>query len=150
MREDSLDVAMSQYLIDQISEVPNIEVIPNVEVLELCGDERLASAQIKVAGNPRHVPADAMFVFIGAVPRTDWLEGRIARDRDGYVLSGGEVQRKGLWHHRRPPMPLESSIPGVFVAGDVRAGSVKRVANSVGAGSIAVHMVHEYLAELRA
>ena len=89
---------------------------------------------------------DACFVFIGAVPRTDWLEGVVARDDYGFILAGPEVREHG-WPLEREPLPLESSVPGVFVAGDVRARSIKRVASAVGEGSMAVSLIHQYLAQ---
>ena len=95
------------------------------------------------------VLANALFVFIGAAPRTEWLEGTVLRDEDGYILCGGEMLRDGgrpeEWPLERDPFLLETSVPGVFVAGDVRAGSVKRVASAVGEGSMAVTFVHQYL-----
>ena len=89
---------------------------------------------------------DACFVFIGALPRTDWLDGVVARDDHGFILAGTDVREHG-WPLEREPMPLESSVPGVFVAGDVRARSIKRVASAVGEGSMAVSLIHQYLAE---
>ena len=89
---------------------------------------------------------DAVFVFIGATPRTDWLEGVVARDERGFILAGAEVKTAG-WPLGRDPYPLETSVPGVFVAGDVRARSIKRVASAVGEGSMAVSLIHEYLAQ---
>ena len=92
------------------------------------------------------MPADACFVFIGAAPRTDWLSEVVARDERGFILAGADA-RAGGWPLRRDPYVLESSVPGVFVAGDVRARSIKRVASAVGEGSMAVSLIHEYLAE---
>ena len=89
---------------------------------------------------------DAVFVFIGAAPRTDWLEGVVARDERGFILAGADVKAAG-WPLERDPYPLETSVPGVFVAGDVRARSIKRVASAVGEGSMAVSLIHEYLAQ---
>jgi thioredoxin reductase (NADPH) len=89
---------------------------------------------------------DAVFVFIGAAPRTDWLEGVVARDERGFILAGADVKAAG-WPLGRDPYPLETSVPGVFVAGDVRARSIKRVASAVGEGSMAVSLIHEYLAQ---
>ncbi|HYN18244.1 MAG TPA: NAD(P)/FAD-dependent oxidoreductase, partial [Actinomycetes bacterium] len=104
-------------------------------------------------GATRTVPASAVFVLIGAEPRTDWLEGVVERDERGYVLTGSDLQRDGRlpdgWPLERPPLSLETSLPGVFAAGDVRYRSIKRVASAVGEGSIAVTLVHEYLADLQ-
>ena len=97
-------------------------------------------------GAESELHADACFVFIGASPRTDWLEGVVARDEKGFILSGAEVRDRG-WPLPRDPYLLETSVPGVFVAGDVRARSIKRVASAVGEGSMAVSLIHQYLLE---
>ena len=97
-------------------------------------------------GAERVEEVDAVFVFIGATPRTDWLEGVVARDERGFILAGADVRAAG-WPLHRDPYPLETSVPGVFVAGDVRARSIKRVASAVGEGSMAVSLIHEYLAQ---
>ena len=97
-------------------------------------------------GTVTNEQVDACFIFIGAAPRTEWLEGVLARDERGFILAGAEVRDHG-WPLEREPYPLESSVPGVFVAGDVRSRSIKRVASAVGEGSMAVSLIHEYLAE---
>ncbi|HEY0866854.1 MAG TPA: FAD-dependent oxidoreductase [Fimbriimonas sp.] len=150
VREESLDVAMSQYLIDQIAEIPIIETLCRCEVKEVCGEDKLESVRVVRDGVPDWIRASAMFIFIGAEPRTDWLGKAVCRDGQGFIYSGRDIPGHCDWRLERAPMMLETSMPGVFVAGDVRFGSVKRVANSVGEGSIAVHMVHEYLQQVRA
>jgi thioredoxin reductase (NADPH) len=150
VRSESLDVDMSQYLIDQIAQVENIEVLTRVELVEFCGTDRLEAVRIRQGEETQTMRSNSVFIFIGAEPKTDWLAESVCRDEDGFVLSGRDVAKRCKWSLKRPPMLLETSMPGVFVAGDVRTGSVKRVANSVGEGSIAVHMVHEYLKEVKA
>jgi thioredoxin reductase (NADPH) len=120
------------------------------EVVSASGSEHLEALTIadRVSGSETQVAADFLFVFIGASPHTDWLGDTIARDDRGFVLSGPDLLRDGVlprWALERPPMELETSLPGVFVAGDVRAASMKRVASAVGEGAMAVHMVHRYL-----
>jgi thioredoxin reductase (NADPH) len=152
VRGDSLSKSMSQYLINQIGATPNIEVLTHSSVVEAHGETSLQSLTIASAatGERQSVPASALFIFIGAMPRTDWLEGVVDRDPNGFILAGPDLLREG----RRPkgfdrdPYLLETSVPGIFVAGDVRSGSVKRVASGVGEGSIAIQFVHRYLATL--
>jgi thioredoxin reductase (NADPH) len=110
------------------------------------GGGRLRALRIRDAGTESALEVDACFVFIGAVPRTDWLEGVVARDGRGFILAGLDAKTGG-WPLQRDPFPLETSVPGVLVAGDVRARSIKRVASAVGEGSMAVSLVHQYLAE---
>jgi len=143
----SLEKSMSHYLIEQIAGLPNIDVRTGTEAVAAHGiDGRLESLEIRDGdGNVTREPADACFIFIGAAPRTDWLDGVLARDEKGFVLAGAEVREHG-WPLEREPYPLESSVPGVFVAGDVRSRSIKRVASAVGEGSMAVSLIHEYLA----
>jgi thioredoxin reductase (NADPH) len=115
--------------------------------VEAIGDGRLRELRIRHADGSEAVePVDATFVFIGAMPRTDWLEGVVARDARGYILAGLDAKING-WALQRDPFPLETSVPGVLVAGDVRARSIKRVASAVGEGSMAVSLVHQYLAD---
>ena len=109
-------------------------------------DGHLGALTVREGDAERRLPADACFVFIGALPRTDWLEGVVQRDARGFILAGADVDRDG-WPLARDPYPLETSVPGVFVAGDVRARSIKRVASAVGEGSMSVSLVHDYLAE---
>jgi thioredoxin reductase (NADPH) len=147
VRGDSLEKSMSQYLIEQIAELPNVEVRTNTQAVAAHGgDGRLRSIEIRGGdGAVTTEDADACFIFIGAAPRTDWLEGVLARDEKGFILAGLEVRDQG-WPLERDPYTLETIVPGVFVAGDVRSRSIKRVASAVGEGSMAVSLIHEYLA----
>jgi thioredoxin reductase (NADPH) len=152
VREDSLAQGMSQYLIDQIGQIENISIQTNAVVTEVRGKEHLEEISINntKTGETTTVPADAMFVFIGALPYTDWVAGILERDEYGFILTGPDVMEDGSsaqrWPLERHPYLLEASVPGVFVAGDVRSGSVKRVASAVGEGSVAVMFIHRYLA----
>ncbi len=143
----SLQKSMSHYLIEQIEALPNIDVRTSTQAVAAHGkDGRLESLTIEDAeGKRTEERVDACFIFIGAAPRTDWLEGVLARDRAGFILAGPDVREHG-WPLPREPYPLETSVPGVFVAGDVRSRSIKRVASAVGEGSMAVSLIHEYLA----
>jgi thioredoxin reductase (NADPH) len=148
VRADGLEKSMSQYLIEQIAALPNIDVRARAQAIAAEGDEqRLRRLRIRDldTGAETVEDTDACFVFIGAAPRTDWLEGVVARDARGFVLAGADAKAAG-WPLARDPALLETSVPGVFVAGDVRARSIKRVASAVGEGSMAVTLVHEYLA----
>ncbi len=139
---------MSDYLIRQLEATPNIEVRLRTRVVEGHGEERLEALTLEDAGTGQReeVAAAAIFILIGAEPRTDWLGDLIRRDDHGFILTGRDVPQGG-WLLTRPPLPFETSIPGVFAAGDVRYGSVKRVAGAVGEGSVAVGSVHQYLGE---
>jgi thioredoxin reductase (NADPH) len=141
---------MSKYLIDEIGRTSNIVLEADAHVVEAFGEERLEALQVEGAEGQRRVPASSVFVFIGAVPATAWLPDVILRDDHGFVLSGPDLRVEGklpaTWREKREPFLLESSVPGVFVAGDVRHGSIKRVASAVGEGSIAVQFAHQYLA----
>jgi len=154
VRGKSLDSSMSRYLIDQIERVPNIEVRTCTEVVEGAGGEHLELLTLRnnLTGETETVPASWLFVFIGAAPRTDWLDGCLDRDPRGFVLTGPDLVVDGHpppgWTLDRDPYHLEASVPGVFVAGDVRAESVKRVASAVGEGAMAVTLVHRYLEKL--
>jgi thioredoxin reductase (NADPH) len=146
-RGDRLETTMSDYLVSEIARTPNVEVRLGTEVVGGAGPDRLTSLTLRSRdGATEAVAADALHVLIGAEPETAWLEGAVARDEQGYVLTGADVP--GPWQLGRPPLLLETSLPGVFAAGDVRHGSIKRVASAVGAGSIAVQLVHLRLAEL--
>ena len=150
-RGDSLAKNMSRYLIDEIEATANIEVRTNSEVAEAHGGDSLERITVRdtQTGELEELPLAAMFVFIGARPQTDWLPESVARDRHGFVLAGPELlmeQVRPRWRLERAPHLLETSLPGMFVAGDVRSQSMKRVASAVGEGSMAVHFVHEYLA----
>jgi thioredoxin reductase (NADPH) len=153
VRADRLEKSMSRYLIDQVRAIPNIRVQLNSEVVAACGDEHLQAITIadRTAGSEQTVPADFLSIFIGAHPHTDWLGEAIARDHRGFVISGTELLRDGTsprWALEREPLPLETSLAGVFVAGDVRRSSMKRVASAVGEGAMAVYLVHQYLETL--
>jgi thioredoxin reductase (NADPH) len=147
VRGDSLAKSMSYYLIERIEALANVEVMTNTEAIAAIGsDGRLAQLRMRDPQGERDVDADACFVFIGALPRTEWLDGVVARDDHGFILAGPDVRERG-WPLEREPLALETSVPGVFVAGDVRARSIKRVASAVGEGSMAVSLIHQYLAE---
>jgi thioredoxin reductase (NADPH) len=148
VRGTSLAAGMSDYLIRQIEATPNVEVRLGTRVIDGHGEERLEALTLEDVGTGRRedVSAAAVFILIGAEPRTEWLRDVILRDEGGYILTGRDVPREG-WQLTRPPLPFETSIPGVFAAGDVRYGSVKRVAGAVGEGSVAVGSVHQYMDE---
>lgn len=146
VRGDSLGKSMSHYLIEQIAAIPNIDVRTNAQAVGAEGNDHLHSLRIRDADGERDEAVDATFVFIGAAPRTDWLEGVVARDERGFILAGADARAAGF-PLKRDPYTLETTVPGVFVAGDVRARSIKRVASAVGEGSMAVSLIHEYLAE---
>jgi thioredoxin reductase (NADPH) len=136
---------MSHYLVAQIAGIENIEVRTGTSAVAAEGDGRLRRLRLRAAdGTESTEDADACFVFIGAVPRTEWLDGTVARDARGFVLAGTDARVPG-WTLKRDPYALETSVPGVFVAGDVRARSIKRVASAVGEGAMAVSLVHQYL-----
>jgi thioredoxin reductase (NADPH) len=146
VRGPSLTKSMSQYLIEQLAALPNVDIVTGTQAVSASGDGRLREIRIKGPdGEETLEDVDACFVFIGAAPRTGWLEGVLARDERGFVLAGPDVRDVG-WPLKRDPYVLETSVPGVFVAGDVRARSIKRVASAVGEGSMAVSLIHEYLA----
>ncbi|MDQ2696604.1 MAG: FAD-dependent oxidoreductase [Pseudomonadota bacterium] len=151
-RGPGLAVSMSQYLIDQIGAVDNIHVRPNTIVTAVHGDRTLEGITVRDvhSGNEETLAAAALFVYIGAEPRTDWLAGVVERDERGYILTGPALTRGGRrpagWSLDRDPFLTETSVPGVFAAGDVRGDSIKRVASAVGEGSITVAFVHQYLA----
>ena len=155
VRADSLEASMSKYLIDEIERTSNIVVEPNTQVLSAEGDEHLKALTVRGPQGESRREAGSLFVFIGAVPGTEWLPDEMLRDEKGFVLAGPdmttpEMKAQGkfakLWKESRDPFLLESSVPGIFVAGDVRHGSVKRAASAVGEGSIAVQFAHQYLA----
>jgi len=150
VRGEGLSATMSKYLIDEIERTSNIVVEPRTQVLEAMGEERLEALKLSGPQGEYRVPAMSLFVFIGAAPGTGWLPPTILRDEKGFLLAGPDLRGEGKlpesWREAREPFLLESSVPGVFVAGDVRHGSVKRVASAVGEGSIAVQFVHQYLA----
>ena len=151
VRADGLERSMSYYLIRQINEIPNIEVRTRTQVVGMAGQEHLEWLRLcdTRTGSVREVAANFLFVFIGAAPCTEWLDGVIARDRAGFVLTGPDLlvggRRPAGWPLDRDPYYLEGSIPGIFAVGDVRANSVKRVASAVGEGAMAIQLVHRYL-----
>ena len=152
VRGDSLEAKMSQYLVDRLLEHPNIEVCLNTEVLECFGEDKLECVTLKdrKTGETRTEKTSMLFSFIGATPRTEWLEGLTARDAQGFLKVGRDLSKEELkaWPLKREPFALETSVPGVFAAGDVRSSSVKRVASAVGEGSVAVFSMHQHLASL--
>jgi thioredoxin reductase (NADPH) len=148
VRGDSLAKSMSDYLVKEIDATPRVRVQLQTEVAAARGDHRLTELVLRdrATGRDETVPAAALFVVIGATPHTDWLPGDVARDRLGFVLTGRDLPGKDRAETGQPvPLPLETSLPGVFAAGDVRAGSVKRVASAVGEGSVAIPQVHQHL-----
>jgi thioredoxin reductase (NADPH) len=144
----SLEKSMSHYLIEQIAALDRIDVRAGSQALAAEGEDgHLARVRVRNGDGAEEVlDADACFVFIGAAPRTDWLDGVVARDERGFILAGPDAKVAG-WGLARDPYLLETTVPGVFVAGDVRARSIKRVASAVGEGSMAVSLVHQYLSD---
>jgi thioredoxin reductase (NADPH) len=147
VRGDSLGRSMSHYLVERIGGLANIDVRTQTQAIGAEGEDgHLRRLRVRGPDGEATLDADACFVFIGASPRTDWLEGVVARDERGFILAGPDVHN-GSWPLKRDPYLLETSVPGVFVAGDVRARSIKRVASAVGEGSMAVSLVHQYLVD---
>jgi thioredoxin reductase (NADPH) len=150
VRGESLVSSMSKYLIDQIAGTSNIVVETKAQVVEALGRQRLECLRIANPEGERVQPASALFIFIGAAPNTNWLPDGVMRDPNGFVLTGRDVMIDGKmpkgWQEDRPPFLLETSTPGIFAAGDVRHGSIKRAASAVGEGSISVQFMHQYLA----
>jgi thioredoxin reductase (NADPH) len=149
VRGDTLYKDMSRYLADRIEQTPNVEVLLNSEVARMSGDGHLGEVEIvnRRTGQQRTIKTPALFSFIGAVPYTQWLPDEIEKDARGFVKTGIAVARSPRWQGQRDPFLLETSRRGIFAAGDVRAGSVKRVASAVGEGAMAVQFVHVFLAE---
>ena len=154
VRGEGLAATMSQYLIDQIERTPNIQIWTHASVSEVHGDTHLEEISVLCTDTDKieRVPAGSMFIFIGALPRTDWLAGLVERDERGFILTGPDLIRDGQrpksWTLDRDPFLLETNIPGIFAVGDVRHGSVKRVASGVGEGSVAVQFIHQYLSKV--
>jgi thioredoxin reductase (NADPH) len=153
VRGSSLATSMSDYLIKQITATSNIEVSLNTQIISGYGTRKLEHLvlQTNPSGETQTVPAAALFIYIGVHPHTSWLPPMILRDKQGFILTGTDLVEDGrlpeMWRLVRAPLPLETSMPGVFAVGDVRHGSVKRVASAVGAGSIAIQYIHKYLGQ---
>jgi thioredoxin reductase (NADPH) len=151
VRSSMLEKGMSQYLVDQIYGTDNIEVLTQTEVAEVQGQNHLESITInnKGTGDSQSVPAAAIFIFIGAVPHTELVANVVERNRAGFIITGQDLIRDGHrpkgWNLKRDPYLLETNVPGIFAAGDVRQGAVRRVASAVGQGAIAISFVHQYL-----
>jgi len=154
VRGEGLSATMSQYLIDQVKETPNIQIWSHASISEVHGDTHLEEISVLCSDTDKieRVPANSIFIFIGALPRTDWLAGLVERDDRGFILTGPDLIRDGErpkgWSLDRDPFLLETNIPGIFAVGDVRHGSVKRVASGVGEGSVAVQFIHQYLSKV--
>jgi len=154
VRGDSLASTMSQYLIDQIKEMPNIQIWAHASVGEVHGETHLEEVSVICSDTNKieRVPASSIFIFIGALPRTAWLGNLVERDERGFILTGPDLIRDGQhpkgWNLERDPFLLETNVPGIFAVGDVRHGSVKRVASGVGEGSVAVQFIHQYLSKV--
>ena len=142
---------MSQYLVDQVEATANVTVLTRTRVAAMHGDERLRSVTLACDNEQREMDATSLFAFIGAAPRTDWVASAVQRDEHGFILTGPDLEQENGrprgWTLTRDPYLLETNLPGVFCAGDVRHQSVKRVASAVGEGAIAVQFTHRYLAE---
>jgi thioredoxin reductase (NADPH) len=150
VRGKSLESSMSKYLIDQIEATPNITVETGTEVIGMGGDTHLECLTLRTARGEEARQASSLFIFIGAAPKTDWMPAELCRDSKGFILAGPDLKTQSpkSWKLERDPYLLETSVPGIFVAGDVRFNSVKRCASAVGEGSIAIQFVHQYLATL--
>jgi thioredoxin reductase (NADPH) len=150
VRGETLEASMSRYLIDKITEVRNIEVRCRTEVVGCMGSGHLEALTLaeRDSGRVEEVPVSWLFIFVGASPRTDWLGDSVVRDDKGFVITGPDLITQGRWSLQRPPYALETSVPGVFAAGDVRLDSMKRVASAVGEGAMSIYLVHRYLATL--
>ena len=152
LRGGELGASMSNYLVEQIEAIENIDVLLHTEVREIHGDSSLEGLAIEEtrSGERRELDVGGLFIFIGADPCTEWLDGALAKDDDGFLLTGVDLDVTHLGGTTgaigRPALPLETSLPGVFTVGDGRSGSIKRVASAVGEGSMAVRVIHEYLA----
>jgi thioredoxin reductase (NADPH) len=154
VRGSSLSGTMSKYLIDQIEQTPNIQMWTHASIAEVRGDSHLEEISVLCTDTNKieRVPASSVFIFIGALPQTDWLGDTVERDERGFILTGPDLIGDGVrpkgWHLDRDPFLLETNTPGIFAVGDVRHGSVKRVASGVGEGSVAVQFIHQYLSKV--
>ena len=152
VRGAQLEDTMSVYLVAQIRATDNIEVRLRSSVVAAHGDDRLGAISLSEEGSPpQEVPTNWLFVYIGASPRTDWLGTEVARDPRGFIVTGQDLLASSAttpWPLARAPYALETSVPGVFAAGDVRLDSMKRVASAVGEGAMAIYLVHRYLASM--
>lgn len=154
VRGESLEKSMSQYLVDQIKKTPNVHIEFNSRVAEAHGEDHLEEASIYCSESreTNRVKANYLFILIGAQPHTQWLDGLVERDERGFILTGPDIMRDGKrprgWQLDRDPYLLETNVPGIFAVGDVRKGSIKRVASGVGEGSIAISFVHQYLSKV--
>lgn len=154
IRKEDLSATMSAYLIDQINNTPNIHLLNHSEIAEAEGSDRLEKLKIKntVDGNVSKVKADALFIFIGAKPYTDWMNEGFEKDKKGFIITGRDLLNSGdfkkTWKLNREPYLLETKTPGVFAAGDVRSGAMNRVAAAVGEGAMSISFVHKYLEEV--
>jgi thioredoxin reductase (NADPH) len=154
VRGGSVGAGMSAYLVDQMAETPNISIRLRASVTAVAGGQALETIEVEDSetGAREVLGVAAMFVFIGQAPRTDWLEGVVERDKAGFVVTGPGLARTGDrppgWQLTREPFMLETSVPGIFCAGDVRSRSVKRIASAVGEGSMSVQFVHQHLSGL--
>jgi thioredoxin reductase (NADPH) len=143
VRRDGLEETMSHYLISRIERHPKIHFMPRTEVTRLLGDDDLTGIDVSTPSGPSTLPVCALFLFIGATPGTDWLHGKLALDKSGFVLTGPDIPASRL--DGTVPLPLETTVPGIFCVGDARSGSVKRVATAIGEGSMAVRLVFDRL-----
>jgi thioredoxin reductase (NADPH) len=152
VRGENITSTMSRYLIEQMDALPNVRIRLSTKITDVRGEDHLDSLTVTGPEGPEDLNLAAVFMFIGQTPRTDWLEGTVLRDESGFILTGPPLMADGKrpagWGLAREPFLLESSVPGVFCAGDVRGGSIKRIASAVGEGSMSVQFVHRYLAEI--
>ena len=148
VRSESLGARMSQYLVDQIAAIDNVTVLTNTKVEQVTGDRQVESIHLTGPDGTTEVrDAVAIFIFVGAVPHSSFLTDTVAVNDAGFIYTGSDVQAfTKAWPAKRDPFHLETSVPGIFAAGDVRDGAIRRVANAVGEGSVAVTLVHQYLA----
>ena len=150
IRDDDLTATMSKYLIDNIEANPAVQVRPTTQVVSATGDTHLTGLVLRDRKTEKEeaVEAGAIFIFIGQTAHTDWLADVVQLDERGFILTGEDLGPLKGWYVERDPLPLETSVPGIFAAGDVRHGSIKRVAGAVGEGATAIRFVHNHLAGL--